>query len=124
MKDMYAADCQKSSAVKSRDNEIIRTCSYFAPSPSEKENAPAVKSPPRASSKRKRNFDEILLESTRSPAATTIARRFKDAHLTTPREDGSSGNSFGPNSLEGRGILSPVEAVAIVSKEMMHPIEE
>ena len=132
---------KRSSAVESRDNEIIRTCSYFAPSTREKENAPATKSPPRSISKRKRNFDEILLESTRSPAATTGyrrfknestrspaattgSRRFKNAHLNTPHEDGSSGNSFGPNSLEGGGILFPVEAVAIVSKEMMHPIEE
>ena len=129
---------KKSSGVESRDDEIIRTCSYFAPSTSEKENAPAFKSPPRSSSKKKRNFDEIL-ESTRSPAATTGSRRFKTVRLTTPLqpgsmassqaldrdEVGSSRNSFGPNSLEGGGILSPVEAVVIVSgKDMMHPIEE
>lgn len=117
---------KKSSGVESRDDEIIRTCSYFAPSTIEKENAPAVKSPPRSSSKKKRNFDEIL-ESTRSPAATTGSRRFKNVRLTTTPphdEGGSSRNSFCPNSLEGGGIFSPVEAVAIVSKDMMHPIEE
>ena len=142
-------------------------------STSEKENAPAFKSPPCSSSKKKRTFEHIV-KGTRSPAATTPhcavhsgSRRFKTARLTTPQraihsasprpgtgslkmatsprpsgsshfrgqaldlsspghDEGrfeSSRNSFGPNSLEGGGMSSPVVAVVIVSKAI-HPITE